>query len=128
MYPEHGFYMTPLSEGLRAAGTVELGGLDRPHRPARCVIIAQKTRRFLPGLGEHTREWLGFRPSMPDSLPVIGPSPRDPRVVYAFGHGHVGVTLAGITGRVVADLISGLRPPLDIAPLRADRFGDGLFS
>jgi D-amino-acid dehydrogenase len=123
MYPEHGFYMTPLSEGLRAAGTVELGGLDRPHRPERCAIIAAKTRRFLPGLDEHSREWLGFRPSMPDSLPVIGPSPRDPRVVYAFGHGHVGLTLAGITGRIVADIVSGRQAPIDIAPLRPDRFG-----
>jgi D-amino-acid dehydrogenase len=123
MYPEHGFYMTPLSEGLRAAGTVELGGLGRPHRPKRCAIIAAKTRRFLPGLGEHSREWLGFRPSMPDSLPVIGPSPGDPRVVHAFGHGHVGLTLAGITGRIVSDIISGQPAPIDIAPLRPDRFG-----
>jgi D-amino-acid dehydrogenase len=122
MYPEHGFYMTPLSEGLRAAGTVELGGLDRPLRPGRCAVIAQKTRRFLPGLGEHTREWRGFRPSMPDSLPVIGASPHDPRVVYAFGHGHVGLTLAGITGRIVADIISGRQAPVDITPLRPDRF------
>jgi D-amino-acid dehydrogenase len=122
MYPEHGFYMTPLSEGLRAAGTVELGGLDRPHRPERCAIIAAKTRRFLPGLGEHTREWRGFRPSMPDSLPVIGPSPCDPRVVYAFGHGHVGLTLAGITGRIVADIVSARQTPVDITPLKPDRF------
>jgi D-amino-acid dehydrogenase len=60
---------------------------------------------------------------MPDSLPVIGPSPRDPRVVYAFGHGHVGLTLAGITGRIVADIVSGRQAPIDIAPLRPDRFG-----
>lgn len=122
MYPEHGFYMTPLSEGLRCAGTVELGGLDQPHRPKRCAIIAQKSLRLLPGLGEPTREWLGFRPSTPDSLPFIGESPRDWRVVHAYGHGHIGLTLAGITGRIVADLVSGQMPPVDTAPFDPGRF------
>ncbi len=122
IYPEHGFYMTPLAEGLRCAGTVELGGLDRPHRPERCAVIARTSLRLLPGLGEPAREWLGFRPSMPDSLPVIGPSPRDPRIIYAFGHGHIGLTLAGITGRIVADLVSNRTVPIDIDPLRPDRF------
>jgi D-amino-acid dehydrogenase len=122
MYPEHGFYMTPLSEGLRCAGTVELGGLDQPHRPQRCAVIAQKSRRLLPGLGEPTREWLGFRPSTPDSLPFIGASPRDRRVIHAYGHGHIGLTLAGITGRIVADLVSGQMPPVDTAPFNPSRF------
>ena len=122
LYPEDGFYMTPLSGGLRSAGTIELGGFGRPLRPARCEVIARKTRAFLPGLGQHDAEWLGYRPSMPDSLPVIGPSPTDPRVIYAFGHGHVGLTLAGVTGRLVAELLAGRPPSLDIAPLRPDRF------
>lgn len=74
------------------------------------------------------REWLGFRPSMPDSLPVIGPSPCDSRIVYAFGHRHIGVTLAGITGRIVADPIGGRPLPMDIAILPPDRFGAGPFA
>jgi D-amino-acid dehydrogenase len=121
-YPEHGFYMTPLEEGLRAAGTVELGGLDAPPCAARIEMIAQVARELVPALGQAGPAWLGFRPSMPDSLPVIGPSPHDARVIYAFGHGHVGLTLAGVTGRVVSDLISGFDPPLDIEPLRPGRF------
>lgn len=122
LYPEDGFYMTPLGEGLRSAGTIELGGLDRPPRALRSAVIAEKTRTFLPGLGAPSRDWLGFRPSMPDSLPVIGPSPTEPRVIYAFGHGHLGLTLGGITGRIVADLVGDLPPPVDLAPLRPDRF------
>lgn len=121
-YPEYGFYMTPLAEGLRAAGTVELGGLDARPRPARTDMIAKVARTLVPALGKAERTWLGFRPSMPDSLPVIGPSPRDPRVLYAFGHGHIGLTLAGVTGRIIADLTCGFGSPVDIAPLRADRF------
>ena len=122
MYPEHGFYMSPLGPGLRCAGTVELGGLDRPPRPRRCTAMVGKARRLLPGLGAQGEDWLGFRPSTPDGLPVIGPSPADPRVLHAFGHGHVGLTLAGLTGRIVADLVDGRPPPVDIAPLRPDRF------
>lgn len=121
-YPDCGFYMTPLKEGLRAAGTVELGGLDRPSRPVRTRVIEKRARQLLPKLSAAGRTWLGFRPSMPDSLPVIGPSPIDPRVVYAFGHGHVGLTLAGITGRLVGDLISGRPLPFDISPLRPNRY------
>lgn len=121
-YPEHGFYMTPLAEGLRAAGTVELGGLGKPLRPARTAAIERVARKLLPGLGNTGRTWLGFRPSMPDSLPVIGPSPVDPRIIYAFGHGHIGLTLAGITGRLAADIIDERRPLVDLRPLRPDRF------
>lgn len=121
-YPEFGFYMTPTHEGLRAAGTVELGGLGKPARAVRTDIIARRVRQLVPGVGKPGRTWLGFRPSMPDSLPVIGPSARDARVIHAFGHGHIGLTLAGITGRIVADLVSGRTPPVDLAPLRGDRF------
>lgn len=116
-YPEHGFYMTPLADGLRMAGTVELGGLGKPPRSARTQVIADVARDLVTGLGLPGDEWLGFRPSMPDSLPVIGRSNATPRAIYAFGHGHIGLTLAGITGRLVAELASGRTPSLDIAPL-----------
>jgi D-amino-acid dehydrogenase len=115
--PEFGFYLTPLGEGLRAAGTVELGGLGKPLRPHRTAMIERVSRRLIKDLGPAGRTWLGFRPSMPDSLPVIGPSPSDPQVIHAFGHGHVGLTLGGITGRLVAELASGLPTSMDLAPL-----------
>lgn len=120
-YPEFGFYMSPLEEGLRSAGTVELGGLDRASRPVRTGRIEAVTRRLLPGVKEAGRTWLGFRPSMPDSLPVIGHSETDQRVVYAFGHGHIGLTLAGITGRLVTELIEDLEPCVDIRALAPNR-------
>ncbi|MFC4298821.1 MAG: FAD-dependent oxidoreductase [Castellaniella sp.] len=121
-YPAHGFYMTPLGEGLRVAGTVELGGLDQPARRVRTDVIARKTQTLLPDVGAATDTWLGFRPSMPDSLPVIGPSPTDPRIIHAYGHGHIGLTLSGITGRIVAHLINGQNTPIDLHPLRPNRF------
>jgi glycine/D-amino acid oxidase-like deaminating enzyme len=121
-YAEHGFYMTPMKDGLRAAGTVELAGLTAPLNSIRTRKIAQVARMLLPQLGQPGSEWLGFRSSLPDSLPVIGPSPRSPRVIYAFGHGHIGLTLAGITGKLVAEIVSGQASTIDLAPLRADRF------
>lgn len=122
-FPEHGFYMTPTREGLRAAGTVELGGLDKPPRANRTRTIERVARSLLPGVGEAGSVWMGFRPSMPDSLPIIGASPGDPRVIHAYGHGHIGLTLGAITGRLVAEIVSGHRPSIDISALRPDRFG-----
>jgi D-amino-acid dehydrogenase len=127
-YPEYGFYMTPLAEGLRVAGTVELGGLGAPIRASRTRMIAKIARELVPALGPPADTWLGFRPSVPDSLPVIGPSPQDRRIVYAFGHGHIGLTLAGITGRIISDLVSDRAPPLDIAPLRPSRSDMGIYA
>jgi glycine/D-amino acid oxidase-like deaminating enzyme len=121
-YPQHGFYMTPTRHGLRAAGTVELGGLVAPLSPARTKAIRRTVLQLIPAVGEAGAEWLGLRPSMPDSLPVISRSARSSAVTYAFGHGHLGVTLAGITGRLVADLVSGRMPLVELAPLRHDRF------
>ena len=117
-----GFYMTPMDTALRAAGTVELGGLKNSANPTRTKLIADTVKTLLPQLEEHDAEWTGFRPSIPDSMPVIGPSKKDKDVFYAFGHGHIGMTLSGITGEIIADLISGKEPMLDIAPFRVDRF------
>jgi D-amino-acid dehydrogenase len=121
-WAEMGFYMTPLADGLRAAGTVEFAGLDAPLNSERTRFLARGARKLLPQLDHPVSEWLGFRPSLPDSLPVIGPSPRNRRVFYAFGHGHLGITLAGVTGRMVADMIDERRTVVDPAPYRPGRF------
>ncbi|MBX3532211.1 MAG: FAD-binding oxidoreductase [Rhizobiaceae bacterium] len=119
----HGFVITPLSTGLRVGGAVELGGLELPPNFARSKAMLAKAASFLPGLdtrGGH--EWMGYRPSLPDSLPVIGRAPGNPNVVYAFGHGHLGKTQAAATGRLVRALVSREETPIDIAPFRASRF------
>ncbi len=118
-----GFFMTPMEVGLRAAGTVEFAGLDAPPRPARVEALTAAARRLLPDLGEPAESWLGFRPTLPDALPAIGPLPSDPRILCAFGHQHLGMTLGGITGKLVAELVDGTDPPsVDLAPFRPDRF------
>ncbi|MXN45508.1 FAD-dependent oxidoreductase [Shinella kummerowiae] len=120
-YTEHGFYMTPMADGLRAAGTVELAGLAPPLNERRTSVIRNAVAKLLPAAGTGTSEWLGLRPSMPDSLPVIGKSPRTERVIYAFGHGHLGLTLAGVTGALLSDLISDRATHLDVTALRPIR-------
>jgi D-hydroxyproline dehydrogenase len=120
-----GFYLCPMAGRLRVAGTVELGGLDpRPsqHRIDRLVKGAQT---MFPDLPAPSRTWLGFRPSLPDSLPVIGPSSAGPQVLYAFGHGHIGVTLAPVTAAIIADLVAGRIPPVDLAATSVRRFRSG---
>ncbi|UUP17359.1 D-amino acid dehydrogenase [Nitratireductor thuwali] len=123
VFGRHGFVVTPLETGLRIGGAVELGGLKRPPNYARSKAMLDKAASFLPGLKtEGGRQWMGYRPSMPDSLPVIGPSSRDPDVILAFGHGHLGLTQAAGTGRLVRDLVSGQAPSIDITPFRPQRF------
>ncbi len=123
IFSGHGFVVTPLSTGLRVGGAVELGGLDRPPNFARAKAMLSKAALFLPGLETRGgREWMGYRPSLPDSLPVISASKTAPRVVYAFGHGHLGLTQAAATGRLVRALISREELPIDITPFAADRF------
>lgn len=119
---ERGFYMTPMEEGLRVAGTVEFGGLDAPANPARFDGLEAGARLLLNGLGERGGTWLGFRPSLPDSLPVISASPRNAGLFYAFGHGHLGLTLGPLTGRLVADLVTGRTPEINLQAFRVDRF------
>lgn len=117
-----GFYFCPMAGRLRVAGTVELGGLTLPPSPHRIAKLVEGARAFFPDLPAPDREWMGFRPSIPDSLPVIGPSRGGAEVIHAFGHGHLGVTLAPITARIVAGLLSGKGPGLDITPYRTTRF------
>ncbi|MER8766151.1 MULTISPECIES: FAD-dependent oxidoreductase [unclassified Mesorhizobium] len=118
-----GFYMTPMAGRLRVAGTVELGGLAAPPNARRLALLDRGVRQFFPQLGQPSSEWLGFRPSLPDSRPVIGASRGSSRVIHAFGHGHLGLTLAPITARLIAELIIGRGDPARIAPFAVDRFG-----
>jgi glycine/D-amino acid oxidase-like deaminating enzyme len=118
-----GFYFTPMQGRLRAAGTVELSSIERPANPRRLQLIERSARLLFPTLGPAQATWLGFRPSLPDSLPVIGRSPRARNVVYAFGHGHLGVTLAAETGRLVTQLIASGHDAPDLRALSPTRFG-----
>jgi D-hydroxyproline dehydrogenase len=117
-----GFYFCPMSGRLRVAGTVELGGLSLPPSPHRIAKLVEGARAFFPDLPAPDRDWMGFRPSIPDSLPVIGPSQGGAEVILAFGHGHLGVTMAPVTARIVAGLIDGHATGINIAPYRPSRF------
>ena len=123
LFSGRGFAVTPMSGGLRCAGTVELRGLNAPPNYARADVILQQAKTLLPGLQDKGVErWMGHRPSMPDSLPVISPVPGRRNVFYAFGHGHLGLTLGAVTGSLIADMVSGREPSIDVTPFRADRF------
>jgi D-amino-acid dehydrogenase len=122
------FVATPMELGIRVAGTVELAGLEAPPNWERARVLLKHVKRMFPGLeesyaDERVSTWMGHRPSLPDSLPAIGRSRRSPDVVYAFGHGHVGIAAAPMTGKLVAELLSGKPPSVDLAPFSPTRFG-----
>ncbi|MGO4907613.1 NAD(P)/FAD-dependent oxidoreductase [Pseudorhodobacter sp. W20_MBD10_FR17] len=117
-----GFYFCPMQGRLRVAGTVELGGVTAPASAHRIAKLVEGARAFFPDLGPPDRKWLGFRPSMPDSLPVIGPSRGGDDVLHAYGHGHVGLTMAPVTAQMVADLVAGRTPDAAITPCLPSRF------
>jgi D-amino-acid dehydrogenase len=120
---ERGIIATPLDVVLRVGGTVELAGLDAPPNWNRAALLLAQARRWFPGVqtGGYSR-WMGFRPSMPDSLPIIGRSPRFSNVLFAFGHGHCGMMMGARTGEIVAALLAGRDPGIDMTPYRIDRF------
>jgi D-amino-acid dehydrogenase len=123
VFPERGFVLAPMLDGIRLTSGVELAGLNAPPDFSRIRRLLPAAREALPGLSDRvTREWLGYRPSTPDSLPVIGRSARSRSVFYAFGHQHLGLTLGAITGRLIAAAVGGRDPEIDLTPFRADRF------
>jgi D-amino-acid dehydrogenase len=110
-------------DGIRLTSGVELASVHAPPDFSRIHRLLPHAREALPGLSDRvTRQWLGYRPSTPDSLPVIGQSPCSRAVYYAFGHQHLGLTLGPITGRQIAATIAGRQPDFDLAFYRADRF------
>ena len=118
------FGVTPMEDGLRVAGTVEIAGLEAPPNEERAKVLVQHAKRMFPALrAEKVRYWMGFRPSTPDSLPILGPSAGRPGLHFVFGHGHFGMTGGPPSGRLVARLITGQAPGLDPAPYAAQRFG-----
>ncbi len=121
--PDLGFIATPMAVGLRIAGTVEFGGLEAPPDMRRARALLRHGRALFPGLCDSgASTWMGFRPSLPDSLPVIGRARPGVEAWLAFGHGHLGLTEGAITGRLVAEMIAGRAPAIDVAPYRPDRF------
>ncbi len=123
IFAERRFVATPLRHGLRIGGAAEFGGLDALPDHARSKALVRLAARALPGLrATGGVEWAGHRPATPDSLPVIGRSTRHDTIFYAFGHGHLGLTQAATTGRLIADLVAGRPPPIDLAPYAISRF------
>jgi D-amino-acid dehydrogenase len=122
-FAERKFVATPLSCGLRIGAAAEFGGLHAAANFKRSRILTELASGYLPGLRtEGGTVWAGHRPATPDSRPVIGRSTRQPNVLYAFGHGHLGLTQAATTRRLVSDLIFRKSPPVDMAPDDVSRF------
>lgn len=120
-WSEGGFYAVPMAKGLRLAGTVEIDHLNKPVNQNRISYLVRRATEMFGPLPVPDSHWLGYRPTMPDSLPVIGHTAKSKRIIHAFAHQHLGLTLGGITGRIVTDLAEGRHPNIDIAAFRPDR-------
>ena len=121
---ERQFIITPMNDGLRLAGTVEFAGLDAPENTPRATMLLDHASAMVSGLGKPDikKTWMGHRPSLPDSLPVIGQSPDNKNIYFSFGHQHLGLTQAAITAKLITQLCSNIQPSLDLTPYRIDRF------
>ena len=122
IFLNRGFGITPMEQGLRVVGTVEFGGLDNPLSKKRILNLVNNAKYLFPELSEHHDEWLGFRPSLPDFLPVIGSSKNYKNLFYAFGHHHLGWTLGAITGKIIAGMLAEENTNLNLTPYSSLRF------
>ncbi|MDB3971778.1 FAD-binding oxidoreductase [Candidatus Pelagibacter sp.] len=122
IFQNRGFGITPMEQGLRVVGTVEFGGLDNPLSKSRVKNLINNAKYMMGDLPEHEDEWLGFRPTLPDYLPVIGPSKKYKNVFYCFGHHHLGWTLGPISGKIVSGMIAEENTNLDLKPYSSLRF------
>jgi glycine/D-amino acid oxidase-like deaminating enzyme len=122
IFQNRGFGITPMEQGLRVVGTVEFGGLKNQLSKSRIKNLINNAKYMLGDLPEHQDEWLGFRPSMPDFLPVIGPSKNHRNVFYCFGHHHLGWTLGPISGKIISGMIAKENTNLNLAPYSSLRF------
>ncbi|MGB5327293.1 MAG: FAD-binding oxidoreductase [Gammaproteobacteria bacterium] len=121
-WQQAGFYATPMNQGMRFAGTVEIAGYKKEKNPRILNYLNRKAHEMLDLPAQPDQEWLGFRPTCPDALPVIGFSTTSEYILYAFGHHHLGLTLSGITGKLIAELANGEEPSHNIAPFSPRRF------
>ena len=120
---EKSFVLSPMETGLRMTAQSELAGLDIAADYGNIRKLLPHAKRMLPAMDIREQSaWMGFRPSLPDSLPVLGFSGKSKNIVYAFGHQHLGMTLAAISARIVADLFASREPPVPVAPYRPNRF------
>ena len=122
IFLNRGFGITPLEQGLRVVGTVEFGGLDNPPSKKRITNLVNNAKYLLPDLKEHEDEWLGFRPTLPDFLPILGPSKNHKNLFYSFGHHHLGWTLGAISGKIISGMIAGENTNLDLTAYNSQRF------
>jgi D-hydroxyproline dehydrogenase len=122
IFQNRGFGITPMEQGLRVVGTVEFGGLDNPLSRTRVKNLINNAKYMMGDLPEHEDEWLGFRPTLPDYLPVIGPSKKHKNVFYCFGHHHLGWTLGPISGKIISGMIAEENTNLDLKPYSSLRF------
>jgi len=122
IFQNRGFGITPMEQGLRVVGTVEFGGLDNPISKLRVKNLINNAKHMMGDLPEHEDEWLGFRPTLPDYLPVMGPSKKYKNVFYCFGHHHLGWTLGPISGKIIAGMIAEENTNLNLEPYSSLRF------
>ena len=122
IFLNRGFGITPMEPGLRVVGTVEFGGLNNPISKKRITNLVNNAKYLFPELTEHYDEWLGFRPTLPDCLPVMGPSKNYKNLYYSFGHHHLGWTLGAISGKIMARMIAGENTNLDLSAYNSLRF------
>ena len=122
IFLNRGFGMTPMEQGLRVVGTVEFGGLDNPLSKKRVLNLVNNAKYLFPELDKNYDEWLGFRPTLPDFLPVMGPSKNHKNLFYSFGHHHLGWTLGAISGKILAGIIAEEKTNLDLSSYSPLRF------
>jgi D-hydroxyproline dehydrogenase len=122
IFQNRGFGITPMEQGLRVVGTVEFGGLDNPLSKLRIKNLINNAKYVMGDLPEHEDEWLGFRPTLPDYLPVIGQSKKYKNIFYCFGHHHLGWTLGPISGKIISGMIAEENTNLDLKPYSSLRF------
>jgi len=123
IYKARGLAMTSMEDGLRLAGTVEIAGLEAPPKMRRAHALIEHAKSLFPSLSAGSEKpWMGFRPSLPDSVAAIGPAPRHGWLFVATGHGHDGMIGAPATGRLISELLTGAQPHIDPAPYGLDRF------
>ena len=121
-WSESGFYLIQIDDGVRAAGTVEIAGLTKPPNKKRTQMIENQSRKLLPQLGKVKSTWMGRRPTLPDAKPIIGRSINNKNIFYAFGHQHIGWTLAAVTGKVIDSLVKESTTNIDISSFHPSRF------